>query len=110
MLGVNVKAGVLRVGTPLCVPDNNNIRIGVVKTIQKGGQNVNTAREIDGGVSVSIQNDKHVTAGKQFNYDNQLVSLINRDSIESLKTFFKDEMTKEDWRLVIRLKKIFGIP
>ena len=38
-----------------------------------------------------------------------LVSRISRKSIEVLKTHFRDEMTKPDWQLVIKLKKVFRI-
>ena len=109
LLGMNVKAGILKVGTPICVPDKGFLKVGVVESIQKAGKEVPKAREIDGGVSVKIKNDKGIMAGKNFTEANQLVSLITRDSIEALKTFFKDEMSTDDWRLIIKLKKIFGI-
>jgi translation initiation factor 5B len=109
LLGMNVKAGILKVGTPICVPDKGFLKVGVVESIQKAGKEVTKAREIDGGVSVKIKNDKGIMAGKNFTEANQLVSLITRDSIEALKTFFKDEMSTDDWRLIIKLKKIFGI-
>ena len=38
-----------------------------------------------------------------------LVSRITRESIDVLKANFRDDMTKDDWRLVIRLKKVFNI-
>lgn len=38
-----------------------------------------------------------------------LVSRISRKSIEVLKTHFKDDMTKPDWQLVIKLKRVFRI-
>jgi len=41
---------------------------------------------------------------------NELVSEISRDSIDALKEYFKDELVKDDWILVIKLKKMFGIP
>jgi translation initiation factor 5B len=37
------------------------------------------------------------------------VSRISRESIDALKDHFKDDMTKDDWRLVIKLKKMFGV-
>ena len=37
------------------------------------------------------------------------VSRISRESINALKACFADEMTKDDWRLVIKLKKTFRI-
>lgn len=39
----------------------------------------------------------------------ELVSRISRESINVLKEHFRDELGKEDWRLVIKLKKVFGI-
>ena len=37
------------------------------------------------------------------------LSACRRASINSLKEMFRDEMSKDDWRLVIALKKTFGI-
>mmetsp|Transcript_23325 Transcript_23325/g.20707 ORF Transcript_23325/g.20707 Transcript_23325/m.20707 type:complete len:116 (-) Transcript_23325:63-410(-) len=109
LLGLQVKSGILKVGTPLFVPDKHNMKIGVVMSIQKNKVEVNQVRESDGEVSVKIQNTKGVQAGRHFTEENQLASLINRNSIEALKTHFKDEMTKPDWMLVIRLKTVLGI-
>ena len=36
-------------------------------------------------------------------------SRITRESIDALKSHFKDELSNDDWRLVIDLKKVFGI-
>ena len=38
-----------------------------------------------------------------------LVSRISRKSINLLKEHFKDELSKDDWRLVLKLKKVFNI-
>ena len=109
LLGLEVKAGVLKVGTPLFVGDKNNLKIGTVSGIQKNKVDVTEARASDGGVSVRIDNEKHIQAGKHFTEENQLGSLITRKSIDALKNFFMDEMTKADWKLVIRLKDILDI-
>ena len=37
------------------------------------------------------------------------VSRISRESINALKECFADEMTKDDWRLVLKLKKTFSV-
>jgi translation initiation factor 5B len=47
--------------------------------------------------------------GRQFDDKNQIVSLVTRDSIDLLKENYRDEMTKDDWVCVMKLKKIFGI-
>ena len=47
--------------------------------------------------------------GRHFDYRDDLISKISRKSINILKDMFREEMTKDDWRLVIRLKKVFNI-
>ena len=36
-------------------------------------------------------------------------SKISRESIDALKEVLKDDMTTEDWKLVVKMKKVFGI-
>ncbi len=50
-----------------------------------------------------------VLFGRHFDAQDALVSRVTRDSIDVLKANFRDEMSKDDWRLVIRLKKVFNI-
>jgi translation initiation factor 5B len=47
--------------------------------------------------------------GRHFDHTDALISRISRESIDALKSHFAEEMTKDDWRLVIKLKKMFGI-
>ena len=39
----------------------------------------------------------------------ELVSRITRKSIDLLKEHFRDDLSKDDWRLVVKLKSIFEI-
>lgn len=44
------------------------------------------------------------------NLDN-LYSLVSRASIDCLKEFYRDEVTKEEWNLIAKhLKPLFDIP
>lgn len=54
IIGVNVLKGQLRVGTPLCVPERENLRIGVVEAIEKNKNKIDRATPKDGSVSVRI--------------------------------------------------------
>lgn len=90
LLGVNVEAGILKIGTPICAFDKDKLKIGKVTGIKKDDKDVTSARKSDGGVSVCIDNDKSVVAFKSFDESNQLVSIIDRDSIDDLKEKFKD--------------------
>ncbi len=38
-----------------------------------------------------------------------LYSVITRKSINLLKDNFKEDLTKDDWRLVVKLKSVFEI-
>ena len=60
-------------------------------------------------VAVRIQNDSNIAYGRHFDHKNKLYSKLTRESIDALKENFKDDLTKEDWMLVIRLKKVFDI-
>ena len=40
-----------------------------------------------------------------FDHKDMLVSRMTRQSIDMLKENFRDELTKDDWRLVVELKK-----
>ncbi len=39
----------------------------------------------------------------------ELVSRISRKSINLLKDHFREDMSKENWQLVMKLKKVFNI-
>ena len=90
LIGANVEAGILRIGTPLWAFDKDKLKIGKVSGIKKDDKDVEIARKGDGAVSVKIDNDKSVVAFKNFDESNQLVSIIDRDSIDDLKEKFKE--------------------
>ena len=112
VFGVNVVDGQLRLGTPLCVADKNNLEIGRVVSIEKDHKVVEKAVR---GESVCIKIDTAnstnptTTFGRHFDHTNKLYSVISRKTIDSLKEFFKDQMKKDDWLLVVKLKPLFNI-
>jgi len=108
-MGVNVTAGCLRVGTPLAIPEKENLKIGVVESIEINKKSVNKAVPKDGSVAVRIGGQQHVMFGRHFDESNQICSLITRKSIDTLKEFFRDEMTMDDWKLVKALKAKYKI-
>lgn len=113
ILGVDVLSGVLKIGTPLCIPEKKNLRIGKVQSIEFNKNPLTEARTSTGSVAVKIQpvgaDQESVTAGKSFEETNQVASWITRDSIDALKEYFMDVMTMDDWKLVKVLKTTYGI-
>ena len=49
------------------------------------------------------------TYGRQLEDNDRLYSLISRASINCLKEFYRDEVTQDEWKLIIQLKPVFDI-
>ena len=47
--------------------------------------------------------------GRHFDENDMVVSKISRTSIDACKEYFRDDLQKSDWQLMIELKKTFEI-
>lgn len=110
IVGIEVLEGILKVGTPLCVPAIGGLHVGKVTSIESNGREQETARK-GASVAIKISNESNpnITYGRQFDASHSLYSTLTRESIDALKANFKDALENEDWRLVIKLKKVFNI-
>ena len=110
IFGVEVVEGILKVGTPLCVPALSGLHVGKVTSIEHNGKEQETAKK-GTSVAVKIVNEGNptITYGRQFDATNMLYSTLTRASIDALKENFKDALETEDWRLVVKLKKVYNI-
>ncbi len=111
IVGVDVLEGSIRLGTPLCVPDQNCLEIGKIDSIEKERKSVDKAVK---GESVCIRItpnglQSHIMLGRHFSTTQDMYSKITRGSIDVLKDHYMDEMSPEDWKLVVSMKKIFNI-
>lgn len=90
IIGIEVVSGVLKVGTPLCIP-SLDLDIGIVTTIENNRREVPSAKK-GAQVSVKITNDANptLTYGRQFDHTHTIYSKISRQSIDALKEFFKE--------------------
>ena len=105
IIGVDVVEGILKVGTPLYCPEKK-ISIGVVEGMEKSYKPINNVRPVDGSVSIRMKvADSSLTAGRHFDEKCTFISHITRNSIDALKEYFRDDMTNDDWKTVIKLKK-----
>ena len=91
---------------------SENLEIGRVATIESNHKQMDAARR-GAEVCVKIEHvggDAPKLYGRHFDQDDMLVSRITRESIDICKEYFRDDpLTKDDWRLMIELKKAFGI-
>lgn len=109
IIGVDVIEGILKIGTPLCVPTKEGIKIGVVESIEFNKKPLKEARKKTGSVAIRIKTDGSILHGRQFDMSDNLVSIISRETIDTLKEHFREELTTEDWNLVRKLKPFFNI-
>ncbi|XP_066433204.1 eukaryotic translation initiation factor 5B isoform X1 [Eleutherodactylus coqui] len=111
VMGVIVEAGQLKQGTPICVPSKSFVDIGIVTSIEINHKTVDVARKGQ-EVCVKIEpipGESPKMYGRHFEATDHLVSKITRQSIDALKNWFRDEMQKTDWQLIVELKKVFEI-
>ncbi|KAL3313798.1 Translation Initiation Factor 5B [Cichlidogyrus casuarinus] len=125
VMGVRVEAGILKVGTPLCVPSKECVQIGKVFSIETNNKPMDSARA---GSEVCIRVDPlegetPKLFGRHFDLQDEVVSKvklsstmhsflpqITRLSIDVMKDYFRDDLSKDDWRLMAELKKLLNIP
>ncbi|PKU42180.1 hypothetical protein llap_7525 [Limosa lapponica baueri] len=87
------------------------VEIGIVTSIEVNHKPVEVAKKGQ-EVCVKIEpipGESPKMYGRHFEATDILVSKISRQSIDALKDWFRDEMQKSDWQLIVELKKVFEI-
>lgn len=110
VIGVEVLAGKLKQDTPIWVP-GKDIIIGRVSSIQSNHVEKEMAK-VGEEVCVKIDNvssDAPKMIGRHFEETDMLMSHISRESIDACKNYFRDDLEKSDWQLMVELKKILQI-
>eukprot|EP00208_Stichococcus_sp_RCC1054_P001979 CAMPEP_0206140654 /NCGR_PEP_ID=MMETSP1473-20131121/10223_1 /ASSEMBLY_ACC=CAM_ASM_001109 /TAXON_ID=1461547 /ORGANISM="Stichococcus sp, Strain RCC1054" /LENGTH=1691 /DNA_ID=CAMNT_0053534881 /DNA_START=139 /DNA_END=5214 /DNA_ORIENTATION=- len=114
VLGVEVMEGICKVGTPLCarLKNGTQVDLGRIASIEHNKKGVDLAKR---GAAVAIKieptsaKESSILVGRHFDENDDLYSVISRKSINLLKDNFKEDLTKDDWRLVVKLKSVFEI-
>ncbi|XP_025425441.1 eukaryotic translation initiation factor 5B [Sipha flava] len=111
VMGVMVESGIVKEGTPLCVPSKEFVDLGIVTSIENNHKAVETARK---GQEICIKiepipGEAPKMFGRHFDEKDLLVSKISRQSIDACKDHFRDDLLKTDWQLMVELKKLFEI-
>jgi translation initiation factor 5B len=108
IVGVDVKAGTLRPGTPLVAWSKDGpVSLGKVLSVEVNHKNVEVAKK-GTEAAVKIAGNGNMI-GRQFQATDEIYSLISRESIDAIKQNFKDDITQADLQLFVQLKKRFGI-
>ncbi|CAI2349615.1 unnamed protein product [Caenorhabditis sp. 36 PRJEB53466] len=111
VFGVSIEAGLVKRGTPICVPSKEGILLGTISSVQRNNEEVPLAKQGE-EVCIKIENTTGEAPrlyGRHFTHEDPLVSKITRESIDVCKTYFRDDLTKADWQLIVQLKKLLEI-
>eukprot|EP00668_Euglena_longa_P002552 GGOE01002981.1.p2 GENE.GGOE01002981.1~~GGOE01002981.1.p2 ORF type:complete len:773 (-),score=366.90 GGOE01002981.1:549-2834(-) len=111
VLGVEVQVGVLKVGTPLCTfnSDGTCLQIGRVSSIEREHKEIQELTKREQAAVKITPKEPTLTVGRHFSPDQTIYSFVTRESIDALKNSFKDQVDKEGWKLIIKLKEKLSI-
>ena len=84
------------------------IDIGRVTSLEINRKAVDVAK-VGQSASVKIDAVTSIAYGRQFDHTYPLYSRVNRRSIDALRDFFKEDLTKEQLVLLSQLRKRFGV-
>ncbi|KAJ5278900.1 Mitochondrial translation initiation factor IF-2 [Penicillium angulare] len=116
VIGIDVLDGALRMHTPLSAVRTNAegkrevIDLGRVTSIERDHKAIPICKKGQPSVAIKIEGPNQPLYGRHLEEKDHLYSKISRKSIDTLKEFYRDEVTMEEWGLVKRLKPVFDIP
>jgi translation initiation factor 5B len=116
VIGCDVIEGNLKITTPICAIKKNPvtglkefIQLGRVTSIERDHKQIAVCKRGQPSVAVKIEGNNQPMYGRHLEESDILYSAISRKSIDTLKEFFRNDVTQEEWKLLIELKKLFDI-
>ncbi|EWC43383.1 eukaryotic translation initiation factor 5B [Drechslerella stenobrocha 248] len=111
VVGIDVVEGSLRIGTPIAIPKpgGDSVVLGRVTSIELNHKAVPIVKKTSPSVAVKIEAPNQPILGRHWDEKDTLYSHISRVSINTLKDHFREDVAKEDWALIVQLKKVFKI-
>ena len=81
------------------------VELGKVQSIEREHKTIQSCKkgQSKGGIAIKIDSQKQV--GRHFTERDLLYSRVTRKSIDVLKESFRDDVSTDEWKLVIELKK-----
>ncbi|KAG0649259.1 Eukaryotic translation initiation factor 5B [Hyphodiscus hymeniophilus] len=118
IVGVDVVEGNLKMHTPIAAVKANSVtgvkeivNIGRVTSIERDHKQIQVCKKGQPSVAVKIEMGSHQpTYGRHLEEKDTLYSLISRQSIDTLKEFYRSDVSTDEWLLIKKLKPLFDIP
>ncbi|KAF1940029.1 hypothetical protein EJ02DRAFT_513428 [Clathrospora elynae] len=116
IIGVDVTDGNLRMTTPICAVKKNPVtglkelvQLGRVTSIERDHKPMQICKKGQPSVAVKIEGSNQPMYGRHLEEDDILYSAVSRKSIDTLKEFFRSDVSQEEWKLIVQLKQLFDI-
>lgn len=116
VIGVDVTDGNLKITTPICAVKKNPatgvkeiIQLGRVTSIERDHKQIQVCKKGSPSVAVKIEGANQPMYGRHLEEDDILYSAISRKSIDTLKEFFRSDVSQDEWKLIMQLKGLFDI-
>jgi len=117
VVGVDVTEGNLHLLTPIAAVRTNPVtnvkevvNIGRVQSIERDHKQIPICKKGQPSVAVKIEGPNQPMYGRHLDEKDTLYSLISRQSIDTLKEFYRSDVSNEEWALIKKLKGLFDIP
>ncbi|KAH8789544.1 putative eukaryotic translation initiation factor 5B [Hyaloscypha sp. PMI_1271] len=118
VVGVDVIEGNLKMHTPIAAVKQNPVtnvkeivNIGRVTGIERDHKQIQVCKKGQPSVAVKVEMGGHQpTYGRHLEETDTLYSLISRASIDTLKEFYRTDVSNDEWLLIKKLKPLFDIP
>ncbi|KAL9609035.1 MAG: hypothetical protein Q9204_009186, partial [Flavoplaca sp. TL-2023a] len=116
VVGVDVTEGNLRLLTPIAAVRTNPVTnvtdivsLGRVQSIERDHKQIPICKKGQPSVAVKIEGPNQPTYGRHLEEKDTLYSMISRQSIDTLKEFYRNDVSNEEWALVKKLKGLFDV-
>ena len=116
VVGVDVSEGNLRLLTPIAAVRTNSVTnvkevvsMGRVQSIERDHKQIPICKKGQPSVAVKIEGPNQPMYGRHLEEKDTLYSLISRQSIDTLKEFYRQDVSQEEWQLIVKLKGLFDI-
>ena len=86
------------------------LRVSFSQSIERDHKQIPICKKGQPSVAVKIEGPNQPMYGRQLDDKDILYSLISRQSIDTLKEFYRPDVSNEEWALIKKLKGLFDIP
>ncbi|KAL9035357.1 MAG: hypothetical protein Q9214_006619 [Letrouitia sp. 1 TL-2023] len=116
VVGVDVTDGNLKLLTPIAAVRMNpvtNVKeivsLGRVQSIERDHKQIQVCKKGQPSVAVKIEGPNQPMYGRHLEEKDLLYSMISRESIDTLKEFYRADVSNDEWALVKKLKPLFDV-